>query len=194
MKKKFLFSMLILIGVGKGVCSAQSNPERRLVAKNYALALQPSVREAMNLSLEQILAIQAQKYELDSILKENSNYDYWKHERTQLQEILNEKQYDVFLGFKNIWYAYADAQKAWKNMRKRNLTNGLDSVQVIQEIVDYRLERLKLFDRYAYDDRDRYDELAAELYNNFCPNALRMINEVLAVEQKEKTYQGNITH
>lgn len=194
MKKKILFSILILIGIGKGVCIAQDTPKEELYAKNYALALQTSVKEAMNLSTEQCLAIQIQKHELDSLLKEKPDYDYWKHERTHLLEILDEKQYDIFLGFKNIWYAYADARKAWKNIRERDLANGLDSIQVIKEIVDYKLERLKLFDRYAYDDRTKYDELARELYNNFCPNVLRMINEVIAVEQKEKTYQGNITH
>lgn len=193
MKKNVLFAALLFINAAGGMCKAQDSPSKELYSQNYELALQPSVQNAMKLDSSQVLAIQIQKQELDSILKVKQDYDYWQHERTHLQTILSEKQYDIFLSFKNIWHAYADARKSWANIRKRNLAAGLDSAQVIQEITDYRLERLKLFDRYAYDDRAKYDRLASDLYNNFCPNALRMINEIIAVEQKEKSYQGNIT-
>ena len=195
MKKSFFIAALVLIG---GCCCfgclAQEPPAKnKSRITNYHLALYLAAQKKYELTQEQNDALYVQLYQLDSILNKNPNYDHCEHERTHLQKILNEKQYDIFLGYKNISYALSDAQKAWKILKDRNLTEGYDSTEVVGTITDYRLERLKLFDRYAYDDRTKYDELAGELYRNFCPNALRLVNQIIDVEEKEKSYQGNIS-
>ena len=194
--KKVILSVCVLLAIvwESPLCMAQTVPgtTQKVCAKNYRLALVTKVQKAMSLTFEQYTAIKKKKKELDSILVVNPNFDYWKHERENLQQILNEKQFDIFLNFKNAWTACKEARGAWNELKERGLTEGYDSVRVVREIADYRLERLKLYDRYAYSDRQRYNELAAELYRNFCPNALRKLNGIWAVETKEKAYQGNI--
>ena len=75
-------------------------------------------------------------------------------------------------------------------MKKQDSNAGMDSAQVVRDVTNYHVERSKLFDMYAYDDREKYNLLAGELYRNYCPVAVRRVNEAI---NREKNYQGSYT-
>ena len=158
-------------------------------SKNYDLALKNW--RSLKLSDSQIDSIIIYGKEIKSYLARNPGYDYWKHERTHLRSLLTESQYDRFLTRKHQPSAYRSAQNNWRILKEHNLVAGMDSVRVVREVTNYHLERSKLFDLYAYDDREKYMILSAELYRNFCPVAVRRANEVTSNKNTSKNYQGS---
>lgn len=158
-------------------------------SKNYDLALKHW--KNLELSISQIDSIIIYGKELKSYLTRNPDYDFWKHERTHLQSLLTESQYDRFLTQKHRSSAYRSAQGNWKILKEHGLVAGMDSVRVIREATNFYLERSKLFDLYFYDDREKYMTLSAELYRNFCPVAVRRANEITSNKNTSKNYQGS---
>lgn len=49
----------------------------------------------------------------------NTNYDHWKHERTNLRKILSEKQYDMFLTFKHWSRSYQAGLYYWDALKNK---------------------------------------------------------------------------
>lgn len=158
-------------------------------SKNYDLALKHW--RTLELSDSQIDSITIYGKELKGYLTRNPDYDHWKHERTHLRSLLTEKQYDRFLTHKHQPSAYRSAQNNWKILKEHNLVADMDSAQVIREATNFHLERSKLFDLYAYDDREKHMILTAELYRNFCPAAVRRANEITSNKNTTKSYQGS---
>lgn len=160
-------------------------------SKNYDLALK--CWKSLELSNSQIDSIIIYGKEVKSYLTRNPDYDYWKHERTHLRSLLTETQYDRFLTQKHQFSAYRSAQSNWRILKEHDLVADMDSVRVIREATNFHLERSKLYDLYAYDDREKYMILSAELYRNFCPAAVRRANEITNNKSTSKNYQGSYT-
>ena len=158
-------------------------------SRNYDLVLKSWKR--LDLNDQQIDSILAYGKELKSFLTRNEHYDFWKHERTHRRNILTENQYDIFLTLKHQPKSTQSAYYYWGVLKEKKLAAGMDSISTIREITNYYIERNKLFDLYAYEDREKYKALFAELYRNFCPVAVRRVNEVLNAEKNtQKIYQG----
>lgn len=158
-------------------------------SKNYDLVLRSS--RALGLNEAQTDSIFCKGEEVRAYLSRNANYDFWKHERTHLKNILTIDQYDRFLTLKHLPKARQSAEDCWDKLKEFNAESGLDSIVVIRQVTAYHLERSKLFDLYAYDDSAQYNTLAAELYCSFCPPAVRRVNEMMNNKNSQKTYQGS---
>lgn len=180
----------------KGVCLSKYAVRKREfllshphLSKNYDLALESF--KALGLSSGQIDSIFDKGKELRAYLSRNANYDYWKHERTHLRSILTNDQYDYFLTLKHLPKARQSAEHCWSQLKAFRAESDLDSLAVIRQVTEYHVERSKLFDLYAYENREQYNQLAAELYRSFCPPAMRRVNELTNNKNKQKTYQGS---
>ena len=158
------------------------------LSKNYDIVLK--YRLPLQLTDSQTDSIVDCGKELKKYMIRNTNYDHWKHERTNLRKILSEKQYDMFLTFKHWSRSYQAGLYYWDALKKQDSNAGMDSAQVVRDVTNYHVERSKLFDMYAYDDREKYNLLAGELYRNYCPVAVRRVNEAI---NREKNYQGSYT-
>ncbi|WP_370866073.1 hypothetical protein [Bacteroides nordii] len=158
------------------------------LSKNYDIVLK--YRLPLQLTDSQTDSIVDCGKELKKYMIRNTNYDHWKHERTNLRKILSEKQYDMFLTFKHWSRSYQAGLYYWDALKKQDSNAGMDSAQVVRDVTNYHVERSKLFDMYAYDDREKYNLLARELYRNYCPVAVRRVNEAI---NREKNYQGSYT-
>ncbi|MEO6524616.1 MAG: hypothetical protein ABIN91_23225 [Mucilaginibacter sp.] len=122
-----------------------------LDADNYLLdALSKAVkyRKELNLNAEQtadLLKVEQTKKQLT----DNSGFDAKKFENSNLIRILD-KKYKPFLLIKNRDRAIHETEENWKQLKKLNLTKGLDSASVTGQMKGYINNRYAELE-YAFD-------------------------------------------
>lgn len=114
----------------------------------------PQIDTLIGTNLSNDLTINAYK-----TLNKGAYPDFGWYVAAQLKLILTEGQYDTLLLIESQPQAIANAKYNWEELKKFNLTTGVDSVSTVRSIVAYHISLITLADRYA-GDRATYNKLA----------------------------------
>lgn len=138
----------------KGIYSHVLSPlelKDYLDADNYFLdAVSKAIkyRKDLNLNAEQTADL-LKAEQTKNQLKGNDDFDAKKFENSNLIRILD-KKYKPFLLIKNRDRASHEADENWKQLKKLNLTKGLDSAYVVNDMKGYINNRYSELE-YAFD-------------------------------------------
>lgn len=146
---------------------------------SYNLSLILQNRDKLKLTKLQIDSIVAcaQKIKLlakDGIITKEKN-NRWKYERTCIINNLNEEQVNNFVIIRNKEYQLNRAKEVWEEMKKKSISAEYDSIQVINEVYSYNIEKEKI--KYMYmDNPEKQKELEDYLYKNSYPAVLKHLS------------------
>ncbi|MDR2510948.1 MAG: hypothetical protein LBC89_00465 [Bacteroidales bacterium] len=164
------------------------------IGASYNLGLVLKNREQLNLSEEQIDSIVAaaqiiKQLSADGVITSKKN-NRWLYERQFIMQFLNEEQAGKFAVIRNSDNALGYAQKIWEEAKSLQLDYEYDSVQVVQEVFSYQVNKAKI--RYIYqNNKKKMQEMEDFLYKETYPRILKQLGVERRKQQSEEDRDKN---
>ena len=161
--------------------------ESKGVSYDLGLALQNSLM--LNLSEQQIdeivSASQSIKELIDNEIITDRNNNRWLYEREYIMETLNEVQIGDFAIIRSTDEAARFAVNLWNEGKLYEIEYEGDSIQVLNELFNYQVNKLKI--RYIYyHDKVGMQEMLDFWYKEAYPRFLRLLAAELRRRQAEE--------